>query len=92
MDNCKHVLKHYKKTYKDYKQNKNIYNSLTQKALCRTGFIPPNKHPTIYKKKSKEYYKKLTIKIIILTTQLEKTNNNIKDAILRSTALFVHNK
>ena len=92
MDNCKHALKHYKIAYKDYKQNKNIYNSLTTKALCRNGFIPPKKPPTIYKKKSKEYYRKLTVKINVLTTLLNKTNNNIKDAIIRSTALFVHNK
>ena len=91
MDNCKHALKHYKIAYKDYKQNKNIYNSLTTKALCRNGFIPLNP-PTIYKKKSKEYYRKLTVKINVLTTLLNKTNNNIKDAIIRSTALFVHNK
>ena len=91
MDNCKLVLKHYKKTYKDYKQNKNIYNSLKHKALCRNGLIPPNP-PTIYKKKSKAYYRKLTVKIIILTALLEKTNNNIKDAIIRSMPLFAHNK
>lgn len=86
MDNCKHALKHYKKTYKDYKQNKNIYDTLSDKTLFKLDLIPKQNFK-IYKKKSKDYYKKLTIKIMIITILLEKNNNIIKNSICNSKKL-----
>ena len=86
MDNCKHALKHYKIVYKDYKQNKNIYDTLSDKTLFKLDLIPKENFK-IYKKKSKDYYRKLKVKIMITTILLEKNNNIIKNSIYNSKKL-----
>jgi hypothetical protein len=83
MNKCKEILEQYKAIYKDYKQNLNIYNSLKNKALCRNGF-KPQKEFKILGNKSTKYYKKLSNEILITIECLKKTNNNIKDAIIRT--------
>jgi len=83
MNKCKEILEQYKAIYKDYKQNLNIYNSLKNKALCRNGF-KPQKEFKILGNKSTKYYKKLSNEILITIEFLKKTNNNIKDAIIRT--------
>ena len=83
MNKCKEILEQYKVAYKDYKQNLNIYNSLKNKALCRNGFRP-QKEFKILGNKSTKYYKKLSNEILITIECLKKTNNNIKDAIIRT--------
>ena len=83
MNKCKEILEQYKVAYKDYKQNLNIYNSLKNKALCRNGF-KPQKEFKILGNKSTKYYKKLSNEILITIECLKKTNNNIKDAIIRT--------
>ena len=77
MNKCKEILEEYNVVYKDYKQNLNIYHSLKNKALCRNGFRP-QKEFKILSNKSTKYYKKLSNEC------LKKTNNNIKDAIIRT--------
>ena len=83
MNKCKEILEQYKVIYKDYNQNLNIYNSLKNKALCRNGF-KPQKEFKILGNKSTKYYKKLSNEILITIECLKKTNNNIKDAIIRT--------
>jgi hypothetical protein len=83
MNKCKEILEEYNAVYKDYKQNLNIYNSLKNKALCRNGFRP-QKEFKILSNKSTKYYKKLSNEILITIEYLKKTNNNIKDAIIRT--------
>lgn len=83
MNKCKEILEEYNAIYKDYKQNLNIYNSLKNKALCRNGFRP-QKEFKILSNKSTKYYKKLSNEILITIEYLKKTNNNIKDAIIRT--------
>ena len=83
MNKCKEILEEYNAVYKDYKQNLNIYNSLKNKALCRNGF-KPQKEFKILSNKSTKYYKKLSNEILITIEFLKKTNNNIKDAIIRT--------
>jgi hypothetical protein len=83
MNKCKEILEEYNAIYKDYKQNLNIYNSLKNKALCRNGFRP-QKEFKILSNKSTKYYKKLSNEILITIEFLKKTNNNIKDAIIRT--------
>lgn len=83
MNKCKEILEEYNAIYKDYKQNLNIYNSLKNKALCRNGF-KPQKEFKILSNKSTKYYKKLSNEILITIEFLKKTNNNIKDAIIRT--------
>ena len=83
MNKCKEILEEYNAIYKDYKQNLNIYNSLKNKALCRNGFRP-QKEFKILGNKSTKYYKKLSNEILITIGFLKKTNNNIKDAIIRT--------
>lgn len=83
MNKCKEILEEYNAIYKDYKQNLNIYNSLKNKALCRNGF-KPQKEFKILGNKSTKYYKKLSNEILITIECLKKTNNNIKDAIIRT--------
>ena len=83
MNKGKEILEEYNAVYKDYKQNLNIYNSLKNKALCRNGFRP-QKEFKILSNKSTKYYKKLSNEILITIEFLKKTNNNIKDAIIRT--------
>ena len=83
MNKCKEILEEYNAIYKDYKQNLKIYNSLKNKALCRNGFRP-QKEFKILGNKSTKYYKKLSNEILITIEFLKKTNNNIKDAIIRT--------
>ena len=83
MNKCKEIWQQYKVIYKDYKQNLNIYNTLKNKALCRNGF-KPQKEFKILGNKSTKYYKKLSNEILITIEFLKKTNNNIKDAIIRT--------
>ena len=83
MNKCKEILEQYNVIYADYKQNQNIYNSLKNKALCRNGFRP-QKEFKILGNKSTKYYKKLSNEILITIECLKKTNNNIKDAIIRT--------
>jgi hypothetical protein len=83
MNKCKEILEQYNVIYKDYKQNLNIYHSLKNKALCRNGF-KPQKEFKILGSKSTKYYKKLSNEILITIECLKKTNNNIKDAIIRT--------
>ena len=83
MNKCKEILEEYNVVYKDYKQNLNIYNSLKNKALCRNGF-KPQKEFKILSNKSTKYYKKLSNEILITIECLKKTNNNLKDAIIRT--------
>lgn len=83
MNKCKEILEQYKVIYKDYNQNLNIYNSLTNKALCRNRF-KPQKEFKILGNKSTKYYKKLSNEILITIECLKKTNNNIKEAIIRT--------
>ena len=83
MNKCKEILEIYNTVYKDYKQNLNIYNSMKNKAICRNGF-KPHKTFKILTNKSAKYYKNLSNEIIVTTELIQKSNNNIKDAILRS--------
>jgi hypothetical protein len=83
MNKCKEILEQYKVIYKDYKQNLNIYNSLKNKALCRNGFKPQKEFKILGNKPTK-YYKKLSNEILITIECLKKTNNNLKDAIIRT--------
>jgi hypothetical protein len=83
MNKCKEILEQYNIIYRDYKHNQNIYNSLKNKALCRNGFRP-QKEFKILSNKSTKYYKKLSNEILITTELLKRSNNNIKDAIVRS--------
>jgi len=83
MNKCKEILEQYNAIYKDYKHNINIYNSLKNKALCRNGF-KPQKEFKILGNKSTKYYKKLSNEILIAIECLKKTNNNIRDAIIRT--------
>lgn len=83
MNKCVEILEQYTVIYKDYKQNLNIYHSLKKKALCRNGFRP-QKEFKIFGSKSTKYYKKLSNEILITIECLKKTNNNIKDAIIRT--------
>lgn len=83
MNKCKEILEQYNAVYKDYKQNFNIYHSLKNKALCRNGFRP-QKEFKILGNKSTKYYKKLSNEILITIECLKKTNNNLKDAIIRT--------
>jgi len=83
MNKCVEILEQYTVIYKDYKQNLNIYHSLKKKALCRNGFRP-QKEFKILGNKSTKYYKRLSNEILITIELLKKTNNNIKDAIIRT--------
>jgi hypothetical protein len=51
--------------------------------LCRNGF-KPQKEFKILGNKSTKYYKKLSNEILITIECLKKTNNNLKDAIIRT--------